>query len=191
MHAKLMVLWHPGSLRVVVTSANLVPHDWSLLENVAYVEDFPELDAAGAAAAAEDGSEEKTTGARFHSDLCTVLREMGCPDSVIEATRGYDYSRTKATLVFSRPGSFGPADMSRYGQGRLAAVTTRFCAGWPAAAKPSLTYQTSSLGSLSRKWLHEFGAAALGGSAERSAASAFEVVFPSSATVEKSLLGVD
>jgi hypothetical protein len=37
MHSKLMLLFHPDHLRIVVPSANLVPYDWGesgVMENV-------------------------------------------------------------------------------------------------------------------------------------------------------------
>lgn len=40
MHSKLMLLFHPEYLRVVVPTANLIPVDWGeydIMENVSYI----------------------------------------------------------------------------------------------------------------------------------------------------------
>lgn len=41
MHSKLMLLFHPGYLRIVVPTANLIQVDWgdhNLMENVSHIE---------------------------------------------------------------------------------------------------------------------------------------------------------
>ena len=46
MHSKLMLLAHPGYLRVVVPTANLVPYDWGetgVMENSVFLVDLPRL----------------------------------------------------------------------------------------------------------------------------------------------------
>src|SRR5438876_576170 len=40
-HAKLMILIYGGWMRVVISSANLISHDWEISENVVFIQDFP------------------------------------------------------------------------------------------------------------------------------------------------------
>src|SRR5207245_47493 len=40
-HAKLMILIYDGWIRVVISSANLISHDWEISENVVFIQDFP------------------------------------------------------------------------------------------------------------------------------------------------------
>ncbi|KAJ3269086.1 hypothetical protein HK104_005185 [Borealophlyctis nickersoniae] len=194
MHSKIMMLWYPGFLRVVITSANLFAFDWELLENVVFVQDFPELPTA---------IPEGSSLGRFGDDLLSVLREMKIPRQVGVAMRKFDFGRARGVLVASKPGSFTGDDLSRYGHTALARVV-RTVMGVPAGGTASLFYQTSSLGSLTVKWMNEFHRSACGLEPEQAPTKPrgakataepdprpFYVLFPTEANVKSSRLGAE
>ncbi|KAI8916653.1 tyrosyl-DNA phosphodiesterase I [Powellomyces hirtus] len=182
MHVKFLLLFYPGFLRFVVTSANLVDYDWEQQENVIWVQDFP---------IPEEDSHPPPSD--FSKDLEEILSAMEVPANVRLAVMKADFSSAKAKLCFSRPGSFSGSSLLTYGHLRLSEIVKEL-------AIPSLerhqetmvTYQTSSLGALSPSWIKEFHRSACGkrpASTEADAIPPTEILFPSSATVAKSKLG--
>ena len=89
MHSKLMLLSHPGYLRVVVPTANLVPYDWGedgVMENSAFIIDLPRLD---------DGqitAEEEMTF--FGRELIYFLKAMELDSTIIQSIYKFDFSAT-------------------------------------------------------------------------------------------------
>ena len=89
MHSKLMLLSHPGHLRVVVPTANLVPYDWGesgVMENSAFIIDLPRLD--GGRSMAED---EMTF---FGQELIHFLKAMELDSTIIQSIYKFDFSAT-------------------------------------------------------------------------------------------------
>ncbi|KAJ3416848.1 hypothetical protein HDV05_008433 [Chytridiales sp. JEL 0842] len=140
MHIKLMVLWFPKFVRVVITSSNLVHYDWEILENNLFVQDFPEV-----------GASMKHKN-QFETDLVSVLTEMGAPAQVIGRLGNYDFTKAKGHLVMSKPGSHKNTDLNRWGMERLATVVEEVGREIP-VTDLTLTYATSSLGSLNANFL--------------------------------------
>jgi len=90
MHSKLMLLSHPGYLRVVVPSANLVPYDWGetgVMENSLFLIDLPRLP-ADKSTTAEDMTP-------FGLDLLYFLNAMGLDASIIQSLSHFDFSATR------------------------------------------------------------------------------------------------
>ena len=88
MHSKLMLLSHPGYLRVVVPTANLVPYDWGedgIMENSVFWIDLPRLPDGGTAS-------EMTF---FGKELIYFLEAMGLEDKIIQSVYSFDFSATK------------------------------------------------------------------------------------------------
>ncbi|CAG8798290.1 8175_t:CDS:2 [Gigaspora margarita] len=97
-HAKLMLLFFDGWMRVVVASGNLIPYDWETSENVIFVQDFP------------------------------IVQATGFKNHIVNKLSQYDFSRAKAKLVASIPGEYkGIEDMKKYGHGRLCKVVQEVC----------------------------------------------------------------
>ena len=90
MHSKLMLLSHPGYLRVAVPTANLVTYDWGEsgdMENMVFLIDLPRL----------PGSQ-RTTKAEltfFGQELIYFLEAMGLEHSIIESVYSFDFTATK------------------------------------------------------------------------------------------------
>ncbi|KAJ3173533.1 hypothetical protein HDU88_002619 [Geranomyces variabilis] len=182
MHAKFMLLFYPGFLRVVITSANLTEYDWETLENVLWVQDFPLY-------------EDPPKSCSFGEDLINVLREMTVPESIIPAVRKADFASCGATLVLSKPGTYKGAELLRYGHPALAeAVRNLKIPDFPREDTTVLA-QTSSLGSLTSRWVNDFYRSCCGLPFgvwdELAPLPPCYVLFPSARAVLESNLGAD
>ncbi|KAJ7257561.1 tyrosyl-DNA phosphodiesterase-domain-containing protein [Mycena haematopus] len=127
MHMKFMLLFSKsGALRVVVSSANLVPHDWRHVENYLFVQDLP-LAAPGAPRTLTRPGEK--SGESFPAMLTRALRAVGVEEALrimrkqghtslalptlLPSANGakqsalethWDWTRVRAALVPSVPG---------------------------------------------------------------------------------------
>ncbi|KAJ3083630.1 hypothetical protein HK102_000980 [Quaeritorhiza haematococci] len=84
-------------LRIVISSANLIPEHFSSVENVVWVQDFPLLPAPSSPAHNRH---------EFCQYLSSYLTLMGAPAEWPTLLHNYDYSRAKARLVASYPGDY-------------------------------------------------------------------------------------
>ncbi|KAJ6575763.1 tyrosyl-DNA phosphodiesterase-domain-containing protein [Mycena vulgaris] len=142
MHMKYMLLFAKSStLRVVVSSANLVPHDWRDVENYVFVLDVPRA-APGESTARLRGTEKP--GETFPAVLAGTLRATGVEEALAIMRRqghstlplptllanthkkksaletGWDWRRVRAALVPSVPGRYeGWGAVCGTGQPRL------------------------------------------------------------------------
>ncbi|KAJ3043500.1 hypothetical protein HDV00_004889 [Rhizophlyctis rosea] len=213
MHSKIMLLWYPGFLRVVVTSANLMDYDWELLENVVFYQDFPP---------APPTKPSGETLGPFGDDLLALLEKMKVPPSVRNRVGEFNFGLARARLVCSIPGTYKGGEAFQYGHLALGRVVKPIveCSGFDGDVEGALLYyQTSSLGSLTPKWMTEFHRSACGlgpSEAVKSSRSTsklkpngassnlvktntgevegvpkFRVLFPSERHVRASRLGVD
>ncbi|CAO3564853.1 unnamed protein product [Mortierella alpina] len=149
-HPKLMLLFYPTFCRVVVSSANLVSHDWEQLVNTVYVQDFTLLPAP--VQSPEELGE-------FGATLYNYLTVMTVPEKILSVLKCVDLKPAKVLLIPSVQGSFPIADDYTYGIAQLARVMQPRCAKdqeW------ELEYQTSSLGKLTLKFLAEIYRASKG-----------------------------
>ncbi|KAJ3162375.1 hypothetical protein HDU86_004855 [Geranomyces michiganensis] len=181
MHVKFLLLFYPGFLRVVITSANLTEHDWSALENVLWVQDFALHD-------------EPPTSCPFGLDLENALQEMGVPESIVQAVRMADFGTARATLILSKPGTFRGDEMLRYGHPALGECVKNFNIVGLAHDDATVIAQTSSLGSLTSGWLRNFHRSCLGLSidiSEDAPIPPIQIVYPTEKTIHASNLGPD
>ncbi|CAO3610965.1 unnamed protein product [Cunninghamella echinulata] len=143
-HPKLMLLFHSQYLRVVIGSANMESYDYNELENVVFIQDFPEL---------TKGSNE--TMPRFANDICDLLDKMQIPGSVKDELKKYDFSKAKAHIVASVSGIYEGEEVSKkYGHTRLSTIIKDIGAADP-SKPPKVEMQTSSLGALNIGYLNE------------------------------------
>ncbi|KAK3837330.1 MAG: tyrosyl-DNA phosphodiesterase-domain-containing protein [Linnemannia gamsii] len=146
-HAKLMILFYPLFCRIVVSSANLVEHDWEFLVNTLYVQDFQHLPSVDSAEQLGD----------FGETLIDYLTKMQVPSKIIRTVKRVNFSPAKVVLIPAVNG-WHPVNNERhtYGIARLAKVmqtVTTETQEW------DLEYQTSSLGKLTVKFLGELNRA--------------------------------
>ena len=165
-HAKLFILKFPNRLRVVVTSANLIKCDWSLIGQVIWFQDF----FPASATPRECG---------FKTQLSQFLQEIAPVGFNIEEEIGvdldsYDFTGARVELVASVPGRY-KLPVNR-GLARIKQLVPR--------RYKRFTYQCSSVGSISNGFQNDVGE-----SFARNAAAKFDVVFPSFRSVQESELG--
>ncbi|KAG0058294.1 hypothetical protein BGZ89_001397 [Linnemannia elongata] len=147
-HAKLMVLFYPTFVRIVISSANLVRHDWEQLVNTLYVQDFEML--------SSDSPEQL---GEFGSTLLAFMTAMELPDKILRAVGRVDFRPAKVVLVPAVQGWHRVDARHTYGIARLAKVMqtrTTETQEW------DMEYQTSSLGKLTVKFLAEIYRASRG-----------------------------
>ncbi|KAF7729254.1 hypothetical protein EC973_004784 [Apophysomyces ossiformis] len=189
-HPKLMLLFYDSSMRVVIGSANLERYDYNDLENVVFIQDFPQNTKP------LESVSELPEFAKYIADL---LDQMHVPKSVKEELLKYDFSKAKARIVASVSGVFeGEENYRKYGHARLAQIIKEIGAFDPARL-PKIEMQTSSLGSLNASYLHELyvsfcgidpyenGARSRG--RKKEGLPPIEIIYPTRDTVEMSRLG--
>ncbi|KAL5339681.1 tyrosyl-DNA phosphodiesterase-domain-containing protein [Aspergillus crustosus] len=158
MHSKLMLLFHPGYLRVAVPTANLVPYDWGeaggVMENSVFLIDLPKKDPSSTT------NEPKTN---FYTDLVHFLKATTLHENVIAKLENFDFSKTsRFAFVHTIGGShLGDAwKLTGYcGLGR--AISSL---GLHINNPINLDFVTSSLGSLTPEYLKSIYLAAQGDS---------------------------
>ncbi|GBC02306.1 hypothetical protein RclHR1_04560005 [Rhizophagus clarus] len=149
-HAKLMILIYDEWIRVVISSANLISHDWEISENIVFIQDFPRY------------NENNTINNNIHlfaKELRDYLLAMGLKSHIINKLPLYDFSNAKATIIPSIPGAYkGIENVKKYGHGRLSQVVKNICK----YEYVELECQSSSLGSITPEFLNEFYRSAKG-----------------------------
>lgn len=156
-HSKMMVLFYPTGIRIVICTANFIPSDWENKTQGIWVKDFP-LKTATA-----------PTTSVFETDLITYLSSLGpSVEAQTQHVKRFDFSRANVHLVYSIPGyhkgqgienstNFGiffnsRIDMKKFGHLRI----KELLGTCDTDADSTLVAQFSSLGSISEKYLNEF-----------------------------------
>lgn len=94
MHAKMMLLFHSTYLRIVVTTANMMPHDWGetgVMENTLFLIDLPRIP-TGDTNPAEKLQRQTTS---FEMNLVKFLNALGLYERLVQGLNNFDFSRTK------------------------------------------------------------------------------------------------
>ncbi|KAK2811797.1 hypothetical protein FQN50_001835 [Emmonsiellopsis sp. PD_5] len=154
MHSKLMLLFHPGRLRIVVPSANLVPYDWGegggFLENIVFLVDLPEV-----------SPESLCPRTQFLDDLSYFLRQSGIHENLIKKIEGFDFSATiDMAFVHTIGGAHEIRDWERTGVCGLGRAIKKL--GLQTTQDLHLDYVTSSVGSLNDQFMRSIYLAAQG-----------------------------
>eukprot|EP00002_Diphylleia_rotans_P035183 TRINITY_DN7654_c0_g1_i2.p1 TRINITY_DN7654_c0_g1~~TRINITY_DN7654_c0_g1_i2.p1 ORF type:complete len:502 (-),score=96.87 TRINITY_DN7654_c0_g1_i2:166-1671(-) len=137
-HSKFAILFYPTGVRVAIFSANLLVQDWYHKTQSLWVQDFPL----------------KTTDSprtcAFEDDLVLYLASLRASTVDHKRLARYDFSRANVSLVASIPGTHR-TDMHRWGHMKLRALlSTRKT---PREQDLEYSFQSSSLGSMDKKWL--------------------------------------
>lgn len=145
MHSKLMLLFHPSHLRIVVPTANLVPFDWGeqggFMENMVFAIDLP----------LQEKSTTKSTTA-FKDELLFFLQAQGIPQDVMDKLELFDFSNTgKYAFVHTIGGANHEPALTRTGVCGLARAINTL--GLQTTDLVQLDYITSSVGSLKKDFL--------------------------------------
>ncbi|KAG8685900.1 hypothetical protein FRC11_009868, partial [Ceratobasidium sp. 423] len=218
MHVKLLLLFYKdGRLRVVIPTANFIPHDWRDIENSVWLQDVPLRTGPSPPSnpMAKDGIKAEGFAERLERVLkalnvepaleAHIMDQRATGDvrlplrSIDELHSRWDWSRVTAHLVPSIAGKHaGWPDVLRVGHVALMKAVRDMGA---TSKDVSIECQGSSIGSYSTSWTNEFLSSAKGISpdtyldtpkARRSKAphpSGLKIIFPSLRTVDESVLG--
>ncbi|KAL7423162.1 hypothetical protein Q5752_002462 [Cryptotrichosporon argae] len=202
------IFYKTGRLRVMIGTANEVDYDWERIENTIFVQDFLPL---GRSDMPPNGLPDFPaqfswlfTNLKVHKAL-QALRNNHPFGSLLPFSEAndfadmakYDWSRVHVRIVMSVAGYFkGPEDMLQSGTPRLAHVLDE--EGWRPQADEQvvLEYQGSSLGTYNSDWLNHFyrcasgfGIPAIRDMPTALALPPIKIVFPTLATVDRSIQG--
>ncbi|BCR88975.1 uncharacterized protein ACHE_50173S [Aspergillus chevalieri] len=153
MHSKLMLLFHPGYVRIVIPTANLTSFDWGhdgTMENSVFLIDLPK----------KTGGNEDTKTA-FYEELVYFLKASALHDNIIAKLDTFDFSRTaKYAFVHTIGGSHTGESWRRTGYCGLGRAVNSL--GLRTSSPLNIDYVTSSLGSLNDDFLRSIYLAAQG-----------------------------
>ncbi|KAI0076842.1 phospholipase D/nuclease [Panus rudis PR-1116 ss-1] len=209
MHMKFMLLFYKtGRLRMVVSTANLVPYDWRDIENSVWLQDLPlrpqpishdpKADDIGVAWArvlrAVNVQPALITLAKNGHESLPIIR----PEDLRSK---WDFSKVKVQLVASLSGRFESwPNVIRLGHTGLMKAIRDIGARTPSGKKLIIECQGSSIGTYSTQWMNEFYHSARGESAEdwldqpknrrsKLPYPPVKIIFPTLKTVQESVLG--
>ncbi|KAI0087489.1 tyrosyl-DNA phosphodiesterase-domain-containing protein [Irpex rosettiformis] len=208
MHMKFMLIFYKtGRLRVVVSTANLIEHDWRDIENSVWVQDIP----ARANPLAHDPKADD-----FPSIMVRILRSVNVAPALITLMRNghnlplrrleelrekWDFSRVTVKLVPSLSGKHeGWASVLKNGHTALMKAIIDLKIRAPPGQELVLECQGSSIGTYTTQWMNEFYICAQGESPktwlDKTRASRaklpyppIKILFPTKYTVRNTVLG--
>ncbi|KAF8498085.1 phospholipase D/nuclease [Russula emetica] len=211
MHMKFFLLFYrTGRLRVVVSTANLMDHDWRDIENTVWVQDVPRRPSPIPHQPKSDdfpSTLESVLDAINVAPAIASLVSTGHPSIPLNTVRPgvlrtrWDFSRVRTTLIPSVAGKHeGWPAVIKSGHTALMRAVSRLN---PQQRAVSLEYQGSSIGAYSAAWLGEFILSGKGVSPEallnapksRRAATpnplpnTLKILFPTREWVRSSVLG--
>ncbi|KAK0455791.1 tyrosyl-DNA phosphodiesterase-domain-containing protein [Desarmillaria tabescens] len=208
MHMKFMIIFYKtGRLRVVISSANLVPFDYRDIENVIWLQDIPPR---GTPIANDPKANDFPAimqrvlhGVNVRRPLELMLQEHpNLPLRKIEDLRSrWDFGKVKVHLVPSLAGKHdGWPEVTLTGHTRLM-MAIRNLGLRTKKGKATRKLEGSSIGTYTTQWVNEFFYSARGESpqdylddskAKRSKLPypPLKIIFPSKKTVQESALGV-
>ncbi|KAL3458664.1 tyrosyl-DNA phosphodiesterase-domain-containing protein [Aspergillus heterothallicus] len=142
MHSKLMLLFHPGYLRIVIPTANLVPYDWGeasgVMENSVFLIDLPKKSTT---------THKDDSRTSFYADLVYFLKASTLHDNIIAKLDDFDFRKTfKFAFVHTIGGSHSGSSWKQTGYCGLGRSLGTL--GLKTDISINLDYVTSSLGSL-------------------------------------------
>lgn len=156
MHSKLMLLFHPHKLRVVVPSANLTNYDWGemgLMENSVFLIDLPRLN--------EADKDDPNVFPQFGQELLHLLEVKGCDEDIRKGVRSFDFSGAKdIAFVHSVGGAHYGTDLERTGVSGLSKAVRNL--GLSSQNDLHIDFAASSIGSLHDEFLKTIHNAARG-----------------------------
>ncbi|EMD34993.1 hypothetical protein CERSUDRAFT_54191, partial [Gelatoporia subvermispora B] len=199
MHIKFMLLFYKsGRLRVVVTTANFIEHDWRDIENTAWVQDIPKRPTP----IPNDPKADDFPAAWIRVLRTLNIQHPNLPIQRLEDLRmKWDFSKVAVKLVPSLAGKHeGWPNVIKTGHTGLMKAVRDMGAQVPKGKQMVLECQGSSIGTYSTQWMNEFHCSARGESAQswldvsRARRSklpwpAVKLIFPSLRTVRESVLG--
>lgn len=191
-HGKMMLLFWKDTLRVAITTANLIQKDYERKTQGIWLQDFPKKRGGASSASSSQGS---GLAQDFEDTLVDYFGHMGNERQLQfqpSSLRHYDYSAVRVALVTSVPGYHSRATLNRYGHMRLRGLLSRVTMPAEIERRSSVACQFSSVGSLTAKWVEEeFGQSlmASAGSSDSKKEAQVELVWPTVDYVRSSIDG--
>ncbi|AAW43200.2 expressed protein [Cryptococcus deneoformans JEC21] len=214
MHMKFFwIFYKTGRLRVCISTANLVPYDWSMIENSVFVQDFLPLNTPIQGLSADAPTHDlalqfRTLFKHIGVDSALTLLSKNHPQgnripfsgqNDFSDLRRWDWGKVRFRTVISVSEKLsGAGDVDLFGIGRLGHVLNT--EGWvpDKEQKAVIEYQGSSLGQYSLNWLHNFYSFCTGKkvsslvtNSKPSSWPPIKIIFPSLSTVDSSVGGRD
>ncbi|KAG7442445.1 phospholipase D/nuclease [Guyanagaster necrorhizus] len=212
MHMKFMIIFYKtGRLRMVISTANLVPFDYRDIENVVWLQDIPPRGTPIVSDPKADDfpatMQRVLHGVNVRQALELMLKEHpNLPLLKIEDLRSrWDFAKVKVHLIPSLAGKHdGWPEVTLTGHMRLMMAIRNLglrTKKGKTARKLDVEYQGSSIGTYTTQWVNEFFYSARGESpqdyldgpkAKRAKLPypSIKIIFPSKKTVQESALGV-
>ncbi|KAJ5375510.1 Tyrosyl-DNA phosphodiesterase [Penicillium concentricum] len=155
MHSKLLLMFHPGYLRIAVPSANLTSTDWGedrLMENTVFLIDLPKLKVPDAG---------KTP---FYEELVYFLQASELHRNIVKKLDEFDFTETKRyAFVHTVGGSNTEGKWQRTGFSGLGRAVKTL--GLETKAPINIDYIASSLGNINIPFLRSIYLACKGDNA--------------------------
>ncbi|KAM5479522.1 hypothetical protein MaudMau93_007829 [Microsporum audouinii] len=155
MHSKLMLLFHPGYLRIVTPTANLDPYDWGEkggeMENMLFLIDLPRKSDGGT------GIDDATP---FRDELVYFLKASNINEKIIDKMLQFDFRKTTKYAFVHTIGGSHITSYERTGYCGLGTAVKSL--GLQVSRPLKLDYVTSSVGSLTSTFLRNLYHAAKG-----------------------------
>ncbi|KAJ7584416.1 tyrosyl-DNA phosphodiesterase-domain-containing protein [Mycena floridula] len=183
-HSKIMVMKYPTFLRVVITSANFMEHNFTGSDNVWFIQDFP-------LRVSRRQYHSTPLATDFQDRLLQHIKCLGAPNSFIASVEDkYDLNSVKISLILSCPGTHkGRTDA--YGLLRLNSLVQTN--GYKTKISDLIINScTGSTGALKEEFLRHFHQAACGRLSILETdltEDMFVIVYPTKQDVENSIAG--
>ncbi|ORX65025.1 phospholipase D/nuclease [Linderina pennispora] len=147
-HSKFMLLFYDAHVRLVVGSANLIPVDWSIIQNILFIQDLPYT----------PNQPQPTT--EFGISLTEVLLDLSVPSQAVAQLNYIDFRKVTVHLVASVPTSYRRSidHSTHYGISRLAQVVHKMKPHMPAVDNASLNLYVygTSMSAITEQYLAVF-----------------------------------
>ncbi|KAJ1956769.1 hypothetical protein GGI12_005220 [Dipsacomyces acuminosporus] len=156
MHSKIMLLFYDNYIRFVVSSANLIEIDWTIMHNIVFIQDVP------------FDPKKKFRQNEFSKSLVESLYDLNVPRQVVLQLESADFSNVKAHIVTSVPSALGAQHLQseNYGILRLSEVIQSIKEQQHESDTDledvHLYCYGSSMGSINREYLDRFFRCAIG-----------------------------
>ncbi|RYH30366.1 hypothetical protein EON65_05415 [archaeon] len=187
-HSKMAFLFYSTGVRIVITTANFIPEDFSFRTQATYVQDFPPK------------ASSEVAGSEFEQSLVDYLDKVSVSEraqqrlvGICQRLRAYDFTAAEVTLVASVPGRH-TTHKDKWGLGKLCKELSKADSCGDRWRDYKLVMQCSSLGSMGPegKLLHDYARRMMcPQSAKKASVEDFELVWPTVECVRTSLQGYE
>jgi tyrosyl-DNA phosphodiesterase-1 len=214
-HSKMLILFrHDDTAQVIIHTANMISRDWTNMCQAVWRSPLLPLITSEASSKQPETRDVTTgrigTGQRFKADLLRYLQAyQGKTKALVELLKQYDFGSIRAALIASTPSRV------RVNSSSMASPKTTSW-GWPGLKEilkvipsssdktsvvPSIVLQTSSIATLSEKWITNFcdvlasgntsSSTFFSGSSKHNGKASISIIFPTADEIRRSLDGYE